>query len=403
MRNFVTTFATAALCGAAVVLPSLPAEADVKLHRLLSDGMVVQRRAPFRVRGKANPGERVSVSMNRKFSVTTAGADGSFETVLPAMEAGGPYLLTVQGGDSKEVTVKDVLVGEVWVCSGQSNMEWNMAWLGNTKDEIARANDPQLRMFTVPKAVLPTPADDLAGGAWLPTAPKNTGNFSAVGYYFGKYLRQSLKVPVGLIHTSWGGTRIEAWTARDVLVRQGTPPSEFMIMDQSSPEYQLRKARYEKYVAEWKAAGSPAGQFADPGIVEKAKGWEKENAEGPDWKAVNVPGLWEQSGVEELGNLDGGVWFRREFVVTEAGAGKEATLTLGAIDDFDQTFINGVKVGQTGAETPNFWQHPRRYVVPAGVLKPGRNVIAVRVWDHTGGGGFAGPGPGSCGRPFSIR
>lgn len=391
MRTIVNALTVASLLGSALFLNPLSAEADVKLHQLISDGMVIQRRLPVRIWGKANPGERVSISLNRRFSVTTATADGSFETLLPPMEAGGPYVLTVQGGDSKALEIKDVMIGEVWVCSGQSNMEWNLGWLPGAKDEIASTNDPQLRMFTVPKAVSGTPQTELMAGAWKPTAPANTGAFSAVGYYFGKHLRKSLKVPIGLIHTSWGGTRIEAWTARDILLKQGTPESEFVASNQNDPNYRALKAKWERDVERWKAAGSPTGSFVDPGIAEKAKGWERPDADTADWKPIKLPSKWEASGIAELDALDGGVWFRREITIPDAAAGKAATITLGAIDDNDQTYVNGVKVGQTGPETASSWMQPRKYTIPAGVLKAGRNVIAVRVWDNQGDGGITGP------------
>lgn len=385
---------SAAATGAAALLlatlgSTVPAQAEVKLPLVISDGMVLQRRTQPRIWGTASPGEAVTVTIAGKESKTTAGPDGKWEVRLASMEAGGPYTLTVAG--KNRIEIKDVLVGEVWVCSGQSNMEWNMGWLGNTKDEIASANDPQLRMFTVPKTVAFQPQTELTGGEWQTAVSKNVPTFSAVGYYFAKYLRKALGVPIGMIHTSWGGTRIEAWTRKEILLGIGTPASEFTGPTQETPAYKAAKARHDRLVERWKAAGSPRGPFADPGIAQTALGWEKPDAQTADWKPIRLPGAWEESGIEELEGLDGAVWFRKEVDVPASASGKAALLTLGAIDDYDQTFVNGVKVGGIGAETQNSWSEPRKYSVPEGVLRAGKNVIAVRVWDGQGAGGVTGP------------
>jgi sialate O-acetylesterase len=367
------------------------AHADVSLPLLFTDGMVLQQKRPVRIYGKAGGGEKVMVAIQGQAAVTVSDAKGDWQVWLKPLKAGGPFTLTVQGNNT--VTVKDVLVGEVWVCSGQSNMEWNMAWLQTPEAaaDIVASADSQLRMFTVTKSIAAEPQSEVANGKWAVANAQNTGTFSAVGYYFARSLRKSLNVPVGMIHTSWGGTRIEAWTSKEVLLKNGISPNEFTPTNPQSPAFQAAKAKYEASLARWKATGSPEGAFNDPGIAANAKGWESADLNDSDWGRATLPGLWEQSGIAELDNVDGAVWYRRTFEIPAIEAGKEAVLTLGAIDDWDTTYINGVKVGATGAETPNYYQHPRKYEVPANVLKPGKNVIAVRVWDHQGGGGFSGP------------
>ena len=367
------------------------ASANVTLGPLFGDGCVLQQAAPIHVFGTAAPGEKVMVSLAGKKAETTTSANGEWTATLPAMNAGGPYSLQVQG--QNKLTVKDVLVGEVWVCSGQSNMEWNMGGLGTDegKADVASSTDGNLRMFTVPKTIRPAPLRDVTGGSWQSASPQNTGNFSAVAYYFGRALRKARKVPIGLIHTSWGGTPIEAWTSKETLMAQGVPVSAFTAPDPNSPQLTAAREAWRKQQARYVAAGSPNGVFNDPGIGANAQGWEKADYDDSAWGSLNTPGKWETSDAADLGNVDGGVWFRKTVEIPEGAAGKAATLTLGAIDDLDTTYVNGVRVGATGLDTPNYYAYQRRYAVPAGVLKAGKNVIAVRTWDTSGDGGFVGP------------
>jgi len=380
-----------ALALAATLAVATAAQADVTLPKLLSDGCVLQRGIPVRLYGTATPGESVTVRLLKSAiaskgvvsATTKADASGKWLVSLPAQKAGGPFVLQVAGNNT--LTVKDVLFGEVWVCSGQSNMEWPLSAAFQAPAEIAASTDPQLRMFTVQKSVADTPQEEVAGGSWQSAAPAVSGGFSAVGYYFAKQLRKSLGVPIGMIHTSWGGTRIEAWMAKDVNLGFGMNPAEY-----NSPAVASEaKARFEKQLARWKAAGSPDGEFLDTGIAPKARGWEKPLSR-IDWEPVRVPGEWDTLGNDELYGVDGAVWFRKEVEVPEAQAGKPLHLHLGAIDDRDITFFNGEKVGAIGAETPNSWMALRNYTVPASLVKAGRNVIVVRVWDGQGGGGFVG-------------
>lgn len=377
----VTTLAVAAAAPRAL--------ADITLAPPMSEGMVLQQKTPVRIYGAADPGEPVTVSIQGQNVRAKVGADGKWEAWLRPLTAGGPFRLMLQG--KNRIVLNDVLVGEVWVASGQSNMEWPLAASANAPAEIAAANDPQLRMFTVPKRIASEPQPEVAGGKWDAATPQNAGRFSAVGYYFARALRAARGVPVGVIHTSWGGTRIEAWMSKPVLLAHGVSPNEFQAAAPNSPEFQRRKALYDKQLAAWKAAGSPEGPTADPGVSETARGWAAADLNAADWKTIPLPGAWENSSVDEFAYLDGGVWFRKEVTVPSEQAGKDLTLSLGAIDDFDTTYFNGVKVGGIGAETENSWQAPRRYTVPGSLVKAGKNVVAVRVWDNTGGGGLTGP------------
>ncbi len=410
MKKKTTTFVLAAAAATATLGTSLmttpEARADVTLPGVISDNMILQRNAPVRIWGKADPGERVTVTLMRRAASATAGPDGKWSVTLPALPAGGPFDLIVRGKNTR--TVKNVLVGEVWVASGQSNMEFSLAAAANAATEVPAANDPNLRMFTVTKAIAAEPRADVAGGSWQSASPQTARAFSAVGYFFAKALRKALNVPVGVIHTSWGGTRIEAWTSKETLIAQGVPLTDFGKIG-DTPEFRERLRRYERQAAAWKAAGSPAGVFADPGMTPEARSWWSTREIGggnrsdpnvavisdagiftDDWATVRLPGAWEQSGVAELEYLDGAVWFRKIVNVPSVG-GHDLTLSLGAIDDHDTTYFNGVKIGGLGAETPNVWQAPRWYTVPGRLVEPGRNTIAVRVWDGQGGGGLTGP------------
>lgn len=382
---FVCAAATTAMMG--VMMTTREARANVTLPGVISDNMVLQRNAPVRIWGTADPGERVTVTLARHAASATAGPNGKWTITLPALPAGGPFDLGVQGKNTR--TVKNVLVGEVWVASGQSNMEFSLAAAANAATEVPAANDPNLRMFTVTKAIAAEPRADVAGGSWQSASPQTARAFSAVGYFFAKALRKALNVPIGVIHTSWGGTRIEAWTSKETLIAQGAPLTDFNRIG-DTPEFRERLRRYEQQVAAWKAAGSPAGPFADPGVLPGGTAWAKPETDASGWATLRLPGAWEESGVAELEYLDGAVWFRRDVTVPGVG-GHDLTLSLGAIDDTDTTYFNGVRVGGLGAKTPNVWQVARRYTVPGRLVKMGRNTIAVRVWDSQGAGGLTGP------------
>jgi sialate O-acetylesterase len=358
------------------------ARAAVKLPAVISEGMVLQQKVVVRIWGTADEGEKVIVSF-RGQSAQAIAKDGRWSVMLRPLEPGGPFPLTVSA--SNTIELKDVLVGDVWICSGQSNMEFHLNDSFDAKKDINAVADPNLRMFTVARHVAEYPESDVAGGKWESASSATRGGFSAVGFYFGRALREDRKVPIGLIHTSWGGTPAEAWTSRSALQEWGMP---FTAFKRSAIDAKTRED-YQRRLAAWRAAGEPQGHFEDPGVAEMAKSWALPQTDTRDWRAMNLPQKWESAGPEM--EIDGGVWFRKEIDIPAGWVGKDLDLRLGAIDDFDTTYFNGVKVGATGAETPNFWQAPRRYVVPGASVKAGRAVIAVRAWDHGGEGGLTGP------------
>jgi len=372
-----------ALSALVFCLQSRWAQADVKLPALVSDGMVLQARAPVTVWGWADEGEKVTVSLRGQ----TAAAEtrgGRWSATLQPLEPGGPFDVTITGHNS--IVVRNVLIGEVWVCSGQSNMEFSLDRADTGAADVAAPSDSLLRMFSVGRQLAATPQEDVSSGTWESSTPETRGHFSAVGYYFGRALRAARKVPVGLIHTSWGGTPAEAWTSRPALRAWGLPEEAFAAL---APPSTAARDAYARKLEAWTAAGKPKGTFDDPGATVASRAWSQPSADTRGWRSMTLPAPWEQVSADL--EIDGGVWYRKDVVVPAAWAGKELELHLGAIDDTDATYFDGVQIGAVGSNVPTHWQVQRRYRIAPAAVRAGRSVIAVRVWDHGGEGGFMGP------------
>jgi sialate O-acetylesterase len=343
--------------------------------------MVLQAGTKVRIWGKANPGERVTVLINSQTSSTTADQQGDWQTFVGPLRAGGPFELTIKG--SNTLTFKNILAGEVWICSGQSNMEWPLINARDGAKAVAEANYPEIHLFTVEKATSPTPLDDVKGH-WVVTTPDTVGQFSAVGYFFGRELYQQLKTPIGLIHTSWGGTPAESWTSYEALAAN---PELKPIIDRYQESLKAlpdRQKDYERLMARWEQENI----YPDPGNKGEALGYAGLSLSTADWKQMNLPQYFETAGLD----IDGAVWFRKQIELPASWAGKDLVLNLTPVDDYDTTYFNGTRVGGIGKETPESYAKPRRYNIPGGLVHGGRNVIAVRVFDAAGNGGFAGGG-----------
>jgi sialate O-acetylesterase len=353
--------------------------AEVHVPSIIGDNMVVQQGLKVRLWGTARPGERVTVTFASSKASATADAQGRWQALIGPFKAGGPFVLTIAG--SNTLTFKNVLVGEVWICSGQSNMEWPLVNAKDGTEAIAQANYPEIRLFTVQKKTAASPLDDLEGH-WIVTTPEQVSQFSAVGYFFGRELYQSLKVPIGLIHTSWGGTRAEAWTSREML--NSLPPLSPILERYQKELQQLPQLQQEleTKLVQWDSANL----YQDSGNKGEALGYAAGSLDTVDWKTMKLPQALETAGL----NIDGAVWFRKEIDVPASWAGKDLILSLGPIDDFDVTYFNGTRVGATGNETQNSYLVPRRYKVSGSLVHAGNNLIAVRVFDRAGGGGFNG-------------
>ncbi|HTL51586.1 MAG TPA: sialate O-acetylesterase, partial [Planctomycetota bacterium] len=355
----------------------------MRLAALFSDHMVLQRDHPLPVWGWAKPGETVTVELAGKSAQATAGADGRWQVQLPALPAGGPHVLIARGRAAAAAKVSDILVGDVWICSGQSNMEWPLEMTQQSDQALAEADYPQMRLFTVPKRTEAKPVSDI-DAAWGLCTPLGVVGFSGVAYYFGRELHRRLKVPIGLINTSWGGTPAQAWTSRETL--QAEPKLAGYIEElraQELPPDELRR----RNIAD--RAEFQAKLPQDAGNRGFAQGWAKLEFNDADWGSMKLPEYWVNAGHP----TNGVFWFRKTVDVPAAWAGQPLQLSLGAVDKSDDTYVNGVRVGgMNWAQDQQSWSTPRNYPVPAGVLKAGRNVIAVRVLSNYTGGGITGPG-----------
>lgn len=357
-----------------LLLP-LALSARVVLPTFYSDNMILQQNSQVTVTGEATANSNVVVTPSWLSSPVQVKADahGSFTATFSTPAAGGPYTLTFDDGDP--VTFQNVLIGEVWLCSGQSNMEMPIAGWGRVKDyekEIAAADYPNIRLFQVEKrqAFRPTDGVTAMGGGWLLCAPENVPEFSACAYFFARRLWKELKVPVGVINSSWGGTPAESWVSAEWLA--DVPGYEQQMADLAAVGYTDKgvRALYDRDRAVWEAAVATAD-----------KGMEILNATDANPTYVELPKKFETW----LGNFDGVVWFTRTIDIPADWAGNELTLNLGAIDDEDITYWNGVNVGSTAN-----WSVKRSYTIPAALVHAGTNTITIRACDNSGDGGFAG-------------
>ena len=347
--------------------------ANVKLPLLFNDGMVLQRNQIIPVWGWASANERIEVHFKEQVVKTKADKNGKWTVRLKPEIAGGPYELIVKGKNT--IIIKDVLIGEVWLCSGQSNMEFSVGGVMNADKEIKDSNYPMIRQFLVDKEMSSIPKEKLKSGKWELSSPATVANFTAVGYFCAKKLYQELKIPIGIINASWGGTCVETWTSREGF--ENSAEFKSMIANYSKINMDsLIKNQKKSIIGKIESIqGSKINMHADPQF-------RGSNFDDSKWPEMQVPKLWEQ---QQFPNLDGIVWMRKSIVISKEDAAKEAILELAKVDDDDITYINGIEVGTTIGYNKN-----RVYKIPAGVLKEGRNSIAVRITDYAGGGGIWG-------------
>lgn len=353
----------------AIAIPTVFSQ--VSLPAMVSDGMILQRDTPLKIWGRASPGEKVSVQLDQKKYNTKAGSDGKWQAELPPMPADGkPHTLVVKGKNT--ITVNDVLLGDVWFCSGQSNMvhQMNIHDVTYARD-IAEADFPQIRQFWVPNTTnLIAPAEELPSGEWVSAIGDKVRPFSAVAYFFARNLHRKYKVPVGIINASWGGTPIEAWTSEEGLKNFDDILSVLIKNKDTSYVNQTNRI----------AAQANRPRPSDDQGLKSMPRWFETAYQPKGWKPINVPGYWEDQGIRDL---NGVVWYRKEIHLPASMTGKEAGVWLGRIVDADELYINGKRVGGTGYLYPQ-----RRYKVTNDVLKAGKNVVVVRVTNHSGKGGF---------------
>lgn len=336
--------------------------------------MVIQRDAKVKVWGWANENEEIRVTFRGKRYRATTGKDGKWSVSLAPLPAGGPYNLVIEG-EQQKITIEDILVGDVWLCAGQSNMvHYLELHQDRYRADIDRANHPEIRQFVVPNnPVLIGPARKLSGGKWIKATGDDILKFSVVGYFFALELHKRYRVPVGIINTSVGGTPIEAWTSEEGL---NIFPDKVAIIQKNKDTAYVnnvnRRADAIRRTIETHRRGDAGMDGPMP--------WYDPAYVPDDWNTIAIPGYWEDQGLRDL---DGIVWYRREIDVPSSMVGVPVRLNMGRIVDADFVYVNGKLVGNKTYQYPQ-----RRYDIPAGVLKAGKNTIAVRVINYNGRGGF---------------
>jgi sialate O-acetylesterase len=355
--------------------PASAQDAPPLLHPMFQDHGVLQRDAPIAVWGDAPAGSRVEVKLGDRRAQARADQQGHWRLDLPAMRAGGPYTLSVTAG-GKSATARDLLVGDVWLCSGQSNMEYPVSGVLGAAGEIGKANDPAIRLMTIEKRTSLNPERQFpAPVQWRVATPDTVRDFSAACYFMARDLRASQKVPMGLIDASWGGTAIDAWRPESALAQDPAAQQDLALLRTYRTDPARASAAFGARWMTWYRGKSGDAAGAEP--------WQVD-APG-EWRLLPSFDPWEKWGVAELAQYNGMVWYRTEVTLTAKQAAKGATLALGPADDMDASFVNGVPVGVTYA-----WGVPRLYALAPGTLKPGRNVIAVGVVDTWAEGGLLG-------------
>lgn len=363
------------LVGAGALAFAAPALAAPQIDGIVGSHAVIQRDQPVVISGKAEPGETVMVSLAGRSVRAAAGRDGRFEARLPALAAGGPHDLTI-AAPSGATVFEDVLIGDVFLCSGQSNMEMTVSDGQAMIPEAHAPPDDMLRLVTVAKASAVEPRSAFAQPPlWSAADEESAAGFSAACFYMAQALRKSADVPIGAIHASWGGSRISAWMSNPALDAGGmAADAQLLSLFVRDPVAANRRA-FAIWEAWWRGAtGDAAG--SEP--------WQPAAELG--WRPVPGPTNFESWNVPELAEYNGMVWFRREVDLTAEQARGPATIAIGRVDDADRTWINGQALG--GSSLAN---ELRVYAIPAGALKAGRNVITVNVDDVYANGGMTGP------------
>jgi sialate O-acetylesterase len=361
----------------AALLACGPAQAAL-LAPPFQDHAVLQRDKPIRLWGTALSSQTVSATLAGKTASATADTSGAWRIELAPLAAGGPYDLTVQSGRDSE-TLHDILVGDVYLCSGQSNMELPVRAASNTDTELANSANDTIRLFHLARAGSVTPVATIdAGAKWAAASPATVKDFSAACFFFARELQKTVNVPLGLIESSWGGSTIQAWLSDSGTRAVGGYERTLAILAEYQKTPDTARAKWRTLMDAWWVAHD-RGHMASPM-------WSAPDFDDSRWDTMKLDGWWESSGIAAFKNFDGIAWFRTTVELTPARAAQPAILSLGPVDDIDDTWVNGIHLG--GSEG---WDQPRVYALPVGTLKPGTNVIAVGVLDTGGGGGLWGP------------
>ncbi|WP_234124691.1 sialate O-acetylesterase [Clostridium hydrogenum] len=346
-----------------------------RLPRLISDGMVLQRNVKVKIWGYDVANEKVTVYfMDKVYNCVTA-SNGKWKIVLEELEAGGPYSMKIEG--SGTAVIKDILIGDVWACTGQSNMQLPISRIKVIyEDEVGNARNPYIRQFIVPERYeFKEAIEDVETGEWKGVDPESILDFSGVGYFFAKALYEQYKVPIGLIKTAIGGSCVESWLSEEALKEF---PRSMNIADKFKDDAYFNKVRKDDQEGceQWYKNIDEN----DEGLANPEKPWFDPSCDISDWDIINLPVCFKN---EKIGDLKGSVWFRKEVDLPKAMLGKPAMILLGTITDSDAVYINGKLVGTTAYQYP-----PRRYNIPKNLLQDGKNTIVIRVISNNGNGEF---------------
>jgi len=365
------------------------AEAKISLSRIFTDNMVIQRNIQIPVWGNGAPDEAVKVLFKEQVTETTCDQAGNWKVKLKPEHAGGPYELQVISDDT--ITLKNVLIGDVWLCSGQSNMWRPVTDVLNAEEEIAQSDHPRIRLYSVPRTFRKEPVSDfpiphpdeqrVTSMQWEVCSPQAVKNFSAVGYFFGREVHQSQNVPVGLIKVCWGSTKIEPWMRLASL--KSIEGYEYIHKEIVDPVKVLDSVT--------RAYKSRIKDAADKGYRNEEAVWASKSSNADSWNKMRLPQEWEKAGLKDF---DGVVWFRREFLLPDAVANSEFMLSLGEISDANKVWVNGHYIGGNDGKIPGspyYQSKPKsKYTVDPAILSSGKNTILVRVANYIGNGGFTG-------------
>ncbi|PXY42196.1 sialate O-acetylesterase [Flavobacterium cheongpyeongense] len=350
---------------------SLAMNSQIKLPRLISDGMILQRNIKVKIWGWAAANEKIELTFNHKSYKTITAEDGKWTIMLPSQKAGGPYTMVFKA--SNTITLKNILFGDVWICSGQSNMELPMERVKDKYSKIiANAHNQDIRQFLVPDQYdFEKENTDFSSGHWVSVTPANILQFSAVGYFFANEIYEKYKIPIGLINAALGGSPAESWINEEGIKKFPEFYHEYQRFKDKNLIAQI-ESNDKKINNEWYQLLNKT----DEGLKNK---WSNPELNDADWNTMDVPGYWADN---KLGNVNGAVWFRKEFKISKV---KENTvkLTLGRIVDADSVFVNGHFVGTTSYLYP-----PRKYTFKSNILKEGKNEMVIRVINNSGKGGF---------------
>ena len=354
--------------------------AEVKLPAFFADNMVLQRNMEVKIWGWSDKNEQISLTFNGQQHSTKASIEGSWSMMLkPMLVSSTPRDMIIQG--ENKIVIKNILIGDVWLCGGQSNMEWVVNNTNNSEEEIKTANYPEIRLLVIPENISFQPVNDIKPTEWKSAIGENIKWFSAVGYFFGKHIHKSQGIPVGLIHCNRGGSSAEAWTRAESLVPFGYTHEALRIMETTDMSFYEYRSGWDKEIKEWIDKNYP---ITDEGMEQE---WYSINNNFLNWNNIEVPSKIEKQ--EGLKDFNGVIWYKKSFILPENLKNKDLFFRPGFINDMDEIWLNGKKIGETFNVTP--W---RSYKIPDVLLnQEGENIITVRVFNARGEGGMTEPTP----------